>query len=142
MLSGFTDYALGILREKLRGVDADSAKILAVESLKELWLALSNLAAYVHEKSCGHLILSNFVAHAVEMIDEKCPQKTREEWLRASMPWLMVVLMIVSIVLVLRFFCRKKRPVKMMKAPGRNHRMPRRDFASNPKKYFRELRGK
>ncbi|KAK9266770.1 hypothetical protein L1049_005672 [Liquidambar formosana] len=29
---------------------------------------------------------------------------------------------------------------KTMKAPGRNHRMPRKDFESDPAKYFRDLR--
>lgn len=31
---------------------------------------------------------------------------------------------------------------KMMKAPGRDHRIPREEFEKNPRKHFRDLRGK
>ncbi|PIN16099.1 hypothetical protein CDL12_11255 [Handroanthus impetiginosus] len=36
--------------------------------------------------------------------------------------------------------CRGRRLVKMMKAPGRNFQMPRRDFEIDPKGYFQNLR--
>ncbi|KAL0446979.1 UNVERIFIED_CONTAM: hypothetical protein Slati_1825800 [Sesamum latifolium] len=34
------------------------------------------------------------------------------------------------------------RQEKMMKAPGRDYYMPRKDFVENPSGYFRDLRGK
>lgn len=55
-------------------------------------------------------------------------------------------MIITGLVLFLLCSCccggRKKQPVKMMKAPGRNSRMPRKSFEDNPRNYFQNLHPK
>ncbi|KAH7839786.1 hypothetical protein Vadar_008894 [Vaccinium darrowii] len=74
--------------------------------------------------------------------DEVFPLETRGEDLKH---WLIVVVLIACLWCCCRCCCRgggRGRPVRMMKAPGRDYRMPRHVFEENPRSYFRNLRGK
>ncbi|CAI9096423.1 OLC1v1032570C1 [Oldenlandia corymbosa var. corymbosa] len=105
---------------------------MVLEKLKEAWVAMENL--------WGQLL---------GWMDKVFPPETRSEkirhWVHLGVPILM------GLVLVYLFYrcckcCCGSRPRrgggynKMMKAPGRNCRMPRNVFESNPKAYFRNLR--
>ncbi|KAL5993788.1 hypothetical protein ACLOJK_038145 [Asimina triloba] len=96
------------------------------------------------------ILLENFVAYVVEKVNEAFPAETRSEqlkhWLHVAAPW------VLGLVLLLLCFrccrscccrcCKTWNILKMMKASGRNYRMPRHAFESNPRSYFRDLRGK
>ncbi|KAK9266771.1 hypothetical protein L1049_012659 [Liquidambar formosana] len=121
---------MNYLMEKLKERDTGSAENMmnyVVEKLKELLLMLENFGAYV-----------------LDQVDAVFPPETREEklrhWLEVNAPYL-----IAGVVLLMLFWCcgccgcRGNRQVKMMTAPGRNFKMPRHAFESNPRSYFRNL---
>ncbi|KAJ4959908.1 hypothetical protein NE237_019818 [Protea cynaroides] len=114
------------------------------EKLKEilLWLPMEGekVLQYLMEKSKEILVwLQHFGAILLHEIDEILPPRMKNASLRDWIIWIVVAL---AVVLVVRKFCSCccQRGFKMMKAPGRNLRIPRGHFESNPGGYFRNLR--
>ncbi|KAL3631260.1 hypothetical protein CASFOL_024244 [Castilleja foliolosa] len=105
-----------------------------------------------------HLVLKNSGGEAVAWLHKTFPpcwkpaaasekisywQSTAKGYGAEAVTWLVgkpYIIAAVVLVVVVRFFGGGGKG-KMMKAPGRNYKMPRRDFASNPKGYFKDLRG-
>lgn len=68
--------------------------------------------------------------------------RTTREMLQRNAPYFVMGLILVfSLWFCCRCFryCCRMKTVKMMKAPGRNFRMPRPNFEANPRSYFRNL---
>lgn len=65
----------------------------------------------------------------------------REKLQLHALYFVMGLILLVSLWFCCRCFryCGRMRAVKMMKAPGRNFRMPRANFKANPRSYFRNL---
>ncbi|KAH7840248.1 hypothetical protein Vadar_014691 [Vaccinium darrowii] len=86
----------------------------------------------------------------LKKLDEVFPPETRGEdlkhWLIVAAPFIIAaVVLIACLWCCCRCCCRgggRGRAVRMMKAPGRDYRMPRHVFEENPRSYFRNLRGK
>ncbi|PIN11050.1 hypothetical protein CDL12_16359 [Handroanthus impetiginosus] len=93
------------------------------------------------------LAVENGRAKVLAWFDGVFPPETRGEkirhWFHVAQPYLIAAVVLTLVVYFCRCCCggpRGGRRVKMMKAPGKNHRMPRRDFENNPKGYFQNLR--
>ena len=62
-------------------------------------------------------------------------------WFKKEKVPIMVAVVVVVILLLFRGCCGgSAKSVKTMKAPGRNSRIPRRNFEASPSAYFRGLR--
>ncbi|KAJ9707721.1 hypothetical protein PVL29_000003 [Vitis rotundifolia] len=61
-------------------------------------------------------------------------------WIQVGAPFLILGLVLVVFYYCFCGSCRGRRGAKMMKAPGRDYRMARPLFESNPRGYFRGLR--
>ncbi|CAA0825562.1 Unknown protein [Striga hermonthica] len=87
------------------------------------------------------LTAKNTGGEAMAWFDEVFPPETRVEkicqWIQVAKPYLIAA---VVLWLVFRLFSGGGGG-KTMKAPGRNYRMRRSTFESNPKGYFSDLRG-
>ncbi|CAI9756146.1 unnamed protein product [Fraxinus pennsylvanica] len=103
-----------------------------VEKLKELRLAMENFGGKV-----------------VDWFDKVFPPETRGDkihhWLRVAIPFIIMAVAPIVFIWIFRYCCLCRMGlglgrVKMMKAPGRNFRMPRSVFESDPKRYFWNLR--
>ncbi|OVA11010.1 hypothetical protein BVC80_1745g23 [Macleaya cordata] len=117
-------------------MDFETVKKFILEKLKELLLVLENFGRYLEEK-----------------LNTLIPPDVRDSKIY---PWLIYVGLPVTMgVLFLILFCwcckrccrccccsRSRGNYKMMKAPGRDYRMRRSDFESDPRSYFLDLRGK
>uniref|UniRef100_A0A5B7BZW9 Uncharacterized protein n=1 Tax=Davidia involucrata TaxID=16924 RepID=A0A5B7BZW9_DAVIN len=106
---------------------ADSVINYVLEKMKELVLVVENIGGYL-----------------VGWLEKVLPPETRGKQL---IHWLKVVAPFIITMVVLFTCCRcccrgGRRSVKMMKAPGRNYRMPRHVFESDPRSYFLNLRAK
>ncbi|KAL5999942.1 hypothetical protein ACLOJK_034619 [Asimina triloba] len=92
------------------------------------------------------ILLENFVAYVVGKVNEAFPAETRSEqlkhWLHVAAPWALSLVLLLLCFCCCRSCCKPRNTFKMMKAPGRNYRMPRHAFETNPRSYFRDLRGK
>ncbi|KAI7995093.1 hypothetical protein LOK49_LG11G01108 [Camellia lanceoleosa] len=118
------------------------------------------------------VVLEDFGSSLIAKLDEVFPPDSRGDqlrhWLHVAAPFLIAAAVLLIMCLCCRCFfcccsgmmslcrrccsgimslCRRcccccGRGVKTMKAPGRNYRMPRSTFESNPRSYFRDLRGK
>ncbi|KAK1273200.1 hypothetical protein QJS04_geneDACA023307 [Acorus gramineus] len=112
---------LGQAMKKL-GEVGQTFLIMALQKLKEALLLLFNLLWY-----------------ALKKIDQdfSSDQETRSETLRRRIKLGALVVLPLAVGLV--FLLRKG---KMMKAPGKDCRISRRSFEQNPRRYFRNLRGK
>ncbi|KAK4430109.1 hypothetical protein Salat_1311600 [Sesamum alatum] len=95
------------------------------------------------------LILENLGGEALAWLDRVFPPETRGDkihhWLHVALPYLIATVVLAVVV----WFCRCCRGcclgrrggrVRMMKAPGREYRMGRDVFESDPKGYFYNLR--
>ncbi|XAR65306.1 hypothetical protein NMG60_11009387 [Bertholletia excelsa] len=92
------------------------------------------------------VVLQNFWASLIGKADEVFPPDKREEqihhWLVVATPFLIAAGSLLLCICCCRCCCRGRGGrVRMMKAPGRDYRMPRHVFESNPRSYFRGLRG-
>ncbi|PIN11051.1 hypothetical protein CDL12_16360 [Handroanthus impetiginosus] len=92
------------------------------------------------------LAVGNWGAEALAWFDGVFPPDRRCEmikhWFHVAQPCLTAAV-VLTMVVWLCGCCRLHGGggrVKMMKAPGRNLRMPRRDFEINPRGYFQRLR--
>lgn len=103
------------------------------------------------------LLLENFWGFLVKKFDEVLPPDTRDEtfrhWLEVGLPVGLAALLLLLFLccccrpllracfsfLCCCLCCRGRRSVKMMKAPGRDYRMPRHVFESDPRSYFIDL---
>lgn len=96
------------------------------------------------------VIIQSFCESLISKADEVFPPETREEkirhWIHLATPYMILGVVLLLVVCCCRCCCCRRRGsggmVKMMKAPGRNYRMPRHTFESDPRSYFRGLRGK
>ncbi|KAJ8574352.1 hypothetical protein K7X08_026157 [Anisodus acutangulus] len=93
------------------------------------------------------LLLDNFGAQFLEWSDKVFPPDTRKDkinhWYHVALPFLITTLVFVVVSYCCYCCCCRRRGggrIRMMKAPGRNCRMPRSTFESNPRSYFRNLR--
>ena len=106
---------------------AESVMKFVVEKLKELLVLLENFGGYL-----------------VDEVDKVFPPDSRGEklrhWIQVGAPFLILGLVLVVFYYCCCGCCRGRRGVKMMKAPGRDYRMARPPFESNPRGYFRSLR--
>ncbi|KAL6983303.1 hypothetical protein U1Q18_016691 [Sarracenia purpurea var. burkii] len=122
-------YVLEKLREKGKEMGTDDWMIFVLDKLKE-WL----------------VVLQNFGGSLIAKVDEAFPPETRAEqlkhWLQVAKPFIIAGVVLVICIGCCRRCCGGRRAVKMMKAPGRDYRMPRSVFEGNPKSYFRGLHGK
>ncbi|KAH6798679.1 hypothetical protein C2S51_035163 [Perilla frutescens var. frutescens] len=105
---------------------------LVVEKLKEALLAVENWGA-----------------EALGWFDDVFPPETRGDtvshWFHVALPWIIAAVVLTVVICLCRCCCKcccggGGGRVRMMKAPGRNCRMPRSAFESNPRGYFRNLR--
>ncbi|KAL3583329.1 hypothetical protein D5086_014390 [Populus alba] len=64
------------------------------------------------------------------------------EWLQKVDVPTIVAVVVIGLLLRSCYRCLTKKNGKTMKAPGRNFRIPRKDFDDNPSAYFRGLRKK
>ncbi|KAL2457795.1 Uncharacterized protein Adt_46231 [Abeliophyllum distichum] len=103
-----------------------------IEKLKELLLAMEN-----------------FGGHVLAWFDKVFPPDTRGDkihhWIHVATPFLIAAAALIVFICFCRCCCGcckggRGGRVKMMKAPGRNYRMPRNVFESDPKGYFHNLR--
>ncbi|PHU02230.1 hypothetical protein BC332_27481 [Capsicum chinense] len=91
------------------------------------------------------LMMFNFGGHLMSWFDEVFPPETRVEkikyWFHIALPYL-IITVYVSLIENLKFLfqCCWRSNSKMMKAPGRNIRIPRSGFEKNPRLYFTNLR--
>lgn len=104
----------------------EEVKNYAIEKLKELVL-----------------LLNNFSGQFLSWFDKVFPPDTRKgkinHWFHVALPFLIVTIFFA----VISYCCcrgRGRGRGRMMKAPGRNCRMQRSTFESNPRGYFRNLR--
>ncbi|KAI8539377.1 hypothetical protein RHMOL_Rhmol09G0178300 [Rhododendron molle] len=101
---------------------------------------------YIVEKLKEWLIgMGDFGGSLIKKPDEVFPPETTGEQLKH---WhLVATSFIISAVVLITCLCcccgssSGGRAVRMMKAPGREYRMPRHVFEGNPRSYFRNLRG-
>ncbi|KAL9149115.1 hypothetical protein ABFS82_12G089700 [Erythranthe guttata] len=119
-------------------------------------MGIEEVMKYVVEKLKEALLwLENFAGEAVSWFDGVFPPETRTDkithWFHLAQPYLAAAVVLTVVVCFCRCCCncccRRGRGggggggmVKMMKAPGRNVRMARGVFESNPRGYFRTLR--
>ncbi|KAK4410424.1 hypothetical protein Sango_0115400 [Sesamum angolense] len=106
--------------------------MMVVEKLKAALLALENLGS-----------------EALAWVDRVFPPETRGDkihhCLHVALPYLIAAVVLAVVVCFCRCCCgccqgRSGGRVRMMKAPGRDCRMPRHVFESDPKGYFNNLR--
>ncbi|CAI9756148.1 unnamed protein product [Fraxinus pennsylvanica] len=97
------------------------------------------------------LAMENFGGEVVDWFDKVFPPETRGDkihhWLHVATSFLIMAVASILFICIFRYCCRccmgrgfGRVCVKMMKAPGRNFRMPRSVFESDPKGYFCNLR--
>ncbi|PIN11052.1 hypothetical protein CDL12_16361 [Handroanthus impetiginosus] len=90
--------------------------------------------------------VENWGAEALAWFDSVFPPDTRVEkikhWFHVAQPYLIAGGALTIFVYFCRCCCGRwgGGMVKMTKSPGRNRRMPRRDFEINPRGYFQRLR--
>ncbi|KAK2983889.1 hypothetical protein RJ640_008048 [Escallonia rubra] len=108
-----------------------------------------NWMNYVLDKLKGFLlVLQNFGRSVLDWFDKVFPPDTRGDqlrhWLHVGAPFLIAAVVLITCIWCCKRLCRcccgRGRVGKMMKAPGRNLRMPRNVFESNPRSYFSNLR--
>lgn len=136
---------------KLRSIGPSSNTITYVQ---EDWKEMGdNIINTLKEKLQELLLaLENFGNYLLNSFDKLFPPETREDkirhWLHVATPYLIVAVIVVTVFFLCRCCCPccccggRRSSIKMMKAPGRDYRMPRHKFESNPRGYFRDLRGK
>lgn len=128
----------------------ENLKDYVVEKIKEVPVMAGNLWGeenvkdYVVEKFKEVVVMAgNLWGEMVGWIDKVFPPETRGEklhhWIHVAAPFLIAGLVLVLCICCCRCCCCG-RSVKMMKAPGRNFRMPRHVFEGNPRSYFQNLR--
>lgn len=109
-------------QSNLKEVGADDLIHNLVEKLKEILVMLENSGSSL-----------------TAWLDKVFPRETRKErilhWIHVSAPYVLPGLFLI----VLFWLCSRGKGAKMMKAPGRNFRMPRTVFEADPKGYFRSL---
>ncbi|KAL1551160.1 hypothetical protein AAHA92_19038 [Salvia divinorum] len=113
-------------------------------------MGLEEAMQFVVEKLKEALLaVENFGGEALAWFDGVFPPGTRADtvshWFRVALPWIIAAVALTVLFYFCRCCCRcccggGGRRVRMMKAPGRNCTMPRNDFESNPRRYFRNLR--
>uniref|UniRef100_A0A0V0GUD1 Putative ovule protein n=1 Tax=Solanum chacoense TaxID=4108 RepID=A0A0V0GUD1_SOLCH len=108
----------------------EEVKNYAIEKLKELFL-----------------LLNNFSGQFLSWFDKVFPPDTRKDkinhWFHVALPFLIVTMFFAVISYCCYCCCCRgggRGRGRMMKAPGRNCRMQRSTFESNPRGYFRNLR--
>ncbi|OIT36865.1 hypothetical protein A4A49_36404 [Nicotiana attenuata] len=110
----------------------DEAKKYVVDKLKEVLLLLDNLGGQF-----------------LGWLDKVLPPETRKDkinhWFHVALPFLIASVIFAFITYCCYCCCCRRRRGggrwgKTMKAPGRNCRMPRNTFESDPRSYFRNLR--
>nr|GLL32115.1 hypothetical protein Saspl_010887 [Ipomoea trifida]GMD13521.1 SAM and SH3 domain-containing protein [Ipomoea batatas]GMD21124.1 SAM and SH3 domain-containing protein [Ipomoea batatas] len=93
--------------------------------------------------------IQNLGGEALQWFDQIFPPETREDtiihWVQVALPYLIAAVVLTLLICCCRCCCcccRRGRGGlgRMMKAPGRNCRMPRSAFEANPRSYFRNLR--
>lgn len=117
-------------KELLSDIELDTWTKYGIEKLKQSFELIINMSASL-----------------VKRVDDVFPPEERAEIIgklvHMAKPYLKPGLALLFIIL---FFCYCGRSGggagKMMKAPGRNVRIPRARFEGNPRGYFRGLRGK
>ncbi|CAK9142454.1 unnamed protein product [Ilex paraguariensis] len=105
----------------------------ALEKLKEVLLMLENFGGY---------FMGWF--DKVFTRERETRGKQLHHWLQVNYkPFVITgLVLLVTLWICTKCCCQRNKAVKTMKAPGRNHRMSRSSFESDPKSYFRGLRGK
>lgn len=98
------------------------------EKLQDLWLGMED-----------------FWRQFLNWFDKVFPPETRGEklhqWLAMALPFLITGVAVFTLLwCCYKCCCGGGGRVRMMKAPGRNCRMPRHVFEANPKSYFSNLR--
>ncbi|CAK9186223.1 unnamed protein product [Ilex paraguariensis] len=138
------------LQDKLRGMGAENMMNNLQVKLKEV--GADSMMNNVQDKQNQlFLMLENFGLYFIAWLDKVFPPETRGErlhyWLQVAAPFIIAGLILLVCLRCCIRCCRccgrgGKVAVKMMKAPGRNFRMPREVFESNPRSYFLQLREK
>ncbi|KAL6983327.1 hypothetical protein U1Q18_016716 [Sarracenia purpurea var. burkii] len=124
-------------------VAKDEWMIFVLDKLKECFFWYTNDFLTKKKKFEEWLVaLQNFGGSLIAKVDESFPPETRAEQLKHWFPFIIAGVVLVIFFGCCRRCCGGRRAVKMMKAPGRGHRMPRSAFEGNPKSYFRGLLGK
>ncbi|CAI9096422.1 OLC1v1032569C1 [Oldenlandia corymbosa var. corymbosa] len=117
-----------ITRIKLKEIGAD-------EMIYNLGQKLNKVLFWMMEK-LGSILMA--------LLGRIFPPETRKEriryWILVGGPYAAVAVLLIMVLIVFGN-CSSKKGEKMMKAPGREFRMPRRDFEANPKGYFHGIRG-
>lgn len=117
---------------KIFKMGIDEVKKYVIEKLKEVFL-----------------LLNNFSGQFLHWFDKVFPPETRKNkinhWFHVALPFLIATLVFALISYCCYCCCcrgrgRGRGRGRTMKAPGRNCRMPRSTFESNPRDYFQNLR--
>ncbi|KAK3039793.1 hypothetical protein RJ639_027106 [Escallonia herrerae] len=119
------------VREQLNKMETDNWMNHVLDKLKEFLL-----------------VLQNFGGSVLDWFDKVFPPDTRGDqlrpWPHVGAPFLIAAVVLITCIwcckCLRRCCCGRGIGVKMMKAPGRNLRMPRHVFESNPRSYFSNLR--
>lgn len=102
-----------------------------MEKMKEVWIAMGE-----------------FWGQLIDWFEKVFPAETRGEkvhhWLAVALPFMIAGAVLITLCCCCYkcccSSCRGRGRVRTMKAPGRNCRMPRSAFESNPRSYFQNLR--
>ncbi|KAK1389850.1 hypothetical protein POM88_018028 [Heracleum sosnowskyi] len=104
-----------------------------------------NVRDYATEKLKEVQVLRQYWwEEVIKWVDTVFPPEIFNHWVQVGTPFLVALL----VLLILMFCCKccgrggGGRSGRTMRAPGRNHRMPRNEFERNPGSYFRSLRAR
>ena len=117
-----------------------------MQNTMELEKNEENIKDYVFEKLKEVVVFLQYWWEAViHWSDKVFPPDSRADtlshWVHVATPFLITGLVILVLICCVKCCCcGGGRAVRMMKAPGRNIRMPRNVFERNPAGYFQNLR--
>ncbi|KAL3621561.1 hypothetical protein CASFOL_036473 [Castilleja foliolosa] len=108
-------------------------------------MGVNEVMKFVLEKLKEFLhAVENLSGEALAWFDNIFPPETRaskiSHWIHVASPYLITAAVLTALVCCCHCCCCGGRRARTMKAPGRNRRMRRDVFESDPKGYFRNLR--
>lgn len=124
-------------------------ELIQNKKTENLKMGDENVKDYVLEKLKEVLVFMQYWwEELIHWVDKVFPPETRGDkfshWVQVGKPFLIAGLVLLMLICCFKCCCKcccgGRRSVRMMKAPGRNARMPRNVFERNPRSYFQNLR--